>query len=117
MTDKVKLEKILNWLADKKAADISVYEVAAVSTYTDFIVVCSGSADMHNRAIAQHLLDMAKEQDLVVISKEGLEFGSWILVDLGDVIVHVFMPEKREYYKIDELFQSLSRAIPEAGKI
>ena len=113
MADKVKLEAILNWLADKKAENISVYDVEKNSAYTDYIVVCEGSANLHNIAIANHVLDMAREHKVHVIGKAGLEFGQWILVDVGDVIVHVFLPEKREYYKIDQFFEDLASRKPE----
>lgn len=108
MADKVKLEAILTWLSDKKAQNIRVFDVEKNSVYTDCIVVCEGTANLHNIAIASYLLDMAKEHKLQVIGKAGLEYGLWILVDIGDVIVHVFLPEKREYYKIDQFFEDLA---------
>lgn len=107
MADQIKLNAIIEWLTDKKAEHIRVYDVEKTSDYTDLILVCEGSADLHNRAIANHVIDMAKEHHLSVISKSGLEYGNWILIDLGDVIVHVFLPETREYYKIDQLFDQL----------
>ncbi len=108
LAENAKLEAILNWLAEKKADAVRVYDVGKLSTYTDYIVVCEGTADLHNKAIANHLLDMAKEYKFGIIGKAGLEFGQWILVDIGDVIVHIFMPEKREFYKIDNLFSELA---------
>lgn len=108
MAENVKLEAVLTWLAEKQADNIRVYDVARTSAYTDFIVVCEGTADLHNKAIANHLLDMAKENKLQVLGKAGLEFGLWVLLDLGDVVIHIFMPQKREYYKIDELFQEMA---------
>ncbi len=113
MADNIKLEAILNWLADKKADNIRVFDVTKSSTYTDFIVVCEGSADMHNKAIANHLIDMAKENKLQILGKAGLDYGLWILVDFVDVVVHIFLPEKREYYKIDKLFEELSHMVSE----
>lgn len=112
MADNVKLEAIVNWLSEKKADNIRVYDVSKTSTYTDYIVVCEGSADLHNRAIADHILDMAKENKLQVIGKAGLEFGLWVLLDIGDVVIHIFMPEKREYYKIDQFFEELANPKP-----
>lgn len=109
MADNIKLEAILEWLTEKKAENIRVYDVGKVSDYTDLIVVCEGNADLHNRAIATHIIDMAKENKLNVLGKAGLEYGQWILVDLGDVIVHIFLPEKREFYKIDQLFEQLAK--------
>lgn len=103
-----KLEALLNWLAEKQAENIKVYNVSESSAYTDFIVVCEGSADLHNKAIANHLLDMAKEAKYRILGRSGLEFGLWILLDIGDVIVHIFLPEKREFYQIDQHFADLA---------
>ena len=103
-----KLEALLNWLAEKQADNIKVYDVSENSAYTDFIVVCEGSADLHNKAIANHLLDMAKEAKYRILGKSGMDFGLWILLDIGDVVIHIFLPEKREFYQIDRLFADLA---------
>ncbi|MFO8144425.1 MAG: ribosome silencing factor [Candidatus Syntrophosphaera sp.] len=108
MTDKDKLEAVLTWLSEKQAENIRVYDVKENSSYTDLIVVCEGTADLHNKAIANHVLDNAKQNKLKVIGKAGLEFGQWVLLDIGDIIVHVFLPEKRQYYKIDQFFADLA---------
>ena len=108
MADNPKLEAVLTWLAEKQAENIRVYDVGKNSAYTDFIVVCEGTADLHNKAIANHVLDMAKEHKLLVLIKAGLEFGVWVLLDISDVVIHIFLPEKREYYKIDEFFSELA---------
>ncbi len=113
MENKIKLEAILNWLTEKKAENIRVYDVEKKTDYTDVIVVCEGSADVHNKAIANHLIDMAKENHLHVLSKEGIDFGQWILIDIGDLIVHIFLPQTRDYYKIDELFTKVKERVPE----
>lgn len=107
MENNIKLEAILTWLSDKKAENIRVYELMEKSDYTDVVVVCEGTADVHNKAIANHLIDMAKENKLHVLSKEGIDYGQWILIDIGDLIVHIFMPFTRDYYKIDELFEKI----------
>jgi ribosome-associated protein len=107
-----KLEAIINWLHEKKADNIRIYDVQNKTDYTDIIVVCEGSADVHNKAIANYLVDMAKEQHLHVLSKEGIDYGQWILIDIGDMIVHIFLPQTREYYKIDELFNKVKNRIP-----
>ncbi len=113
MENKIKLEAILSWLTDKKAENIRVYDVENKTDYTDVIVVCEGSADVHNKAIANHLIDMAKENQLHVLSKEGIDFGQWILIDIGDLVVHIFLPQTRDYYKIDELFTKVKNRLPE----
>jgi len=107
LENNVKLEAIINWLNEKKADNIRIYDVQNKTGYTDVIVVCEGSADVHNQAIANHLIDMAKEYHLPVLSKEGLEFGQWILIDLGDLIVHIFLPQTRDFYQVDTLFEKV----------
>jgi len=107
LADKAKLAAILEWLNEKKAENINVYDVEKTSGYTDLVIVCEGAADMHNQAIANHLLDMAKANHLLVLSKEGIDFGHWVLIDIGDVIVHIFLPDTRRQYKIDELFEKV----------
>ncbi len=113
MQDNIKYQAIIEWLEEKKAENIRTYEVQGKADYTDVIVVCEGNADMHNKAIANHLIDMAKEHHLSVLSKEGVDNGQWILIDIGDVIVHIFLPQTRDYYKIDELFEKVKNHIPE----
>lgn len=105
----------MEWLSDKKAENIQVYDVEKTSGYTDVVIICEGAADLHNQAIANHLLDMAKENHLLVLSKEGMDFGHWVLIDIGDVVVHIFLPDTRREYKIDELFAKV-RASADLGK-
>ncbi|HNZ07137.1 MAG: ribosome silencing factor [Candidatus Cloacimonetes bacterium] len=107
MADNTKLNAILGWLNEKKAENISVYDVQKSSGYTDVIIVCEGAADLHNQAIANHLLDMAKANHFHVMSKEGMEFGRWVLIDVGDVVVHIFLSDTRSYYDIDKLFKKV----------
>lgn len=90
-----------------------MYDVSKTSGYTDIIIVCEGQADLHNRAIANHLLDMAKSNHFKVMSKEGIEYGHWILIDVGDVIVHIFLSETRRQYDIDDLFAKVRDMNPE----
>lgn len=64
MADNIKLTDVLNWLNEKQAEHIAVYDVANNCSYTDFIVVCNGSVDLHNKAIANHILLMAKKEQI-----------------------------------------------------
>jgi len=115
LQDNIKLKAILEWLTEKKAEDIRVYEVEGKTDYTDVIVVCEGSADLHNKAIASHLIDMAKENKYRVLSKEGVDSAQWILIDVGDIVVHIFLPQTRDFYKIDELFEQVKNRDPQEG--
>jgi ribosome-associated protein len=101
LNDKIKL--IVEWLVEKKAENIKTYDFTGKNSFTDYIIVCEGQADLHVRAIGTYVLDMVKEHHFSLLSKEGIDYSHWILVDLGEVIVHIFLPETREYYNIDEL--------------
>ena len=106
MTENVRVQAIIEWLAEKKAENVKFYDVQKVSSYTDMIIVCEGNADLHVRAIANYLISAAKEYHLKLISKEGLEFSHWVLLDFGDIVVHIFLPQTRLFYRIDELFMN-----------
>lgn len=100
LNDKVK--KVLEWLVEKKAENISKYDFSRINSFTDYVIICEGQADLHVRAIGNHLLDMVKEHHFPLLSKEGMEYSHWVLVDIGDIIIHIFLPETRQYYKIDD---------------
>ena len=112
-----KVQAVIEWLTEKKAEAISTYDLSKLHSYTDYIIVCEGQADLHVRAIGNHLLDMAKEYHWTVMSKEGLDYGKWALIDLGEIIVHVFMPDTRQYYNIDEFIRSYLKKAEEPEKI
>ncbi len=103
------MKLVLGWLAEKKAENITSYELSGISTFTDYIVVCEGQADLHVRAIGNHVLDKAKENHFHLLSKEGLEYSHWALIDLGDVIIHIFLPETRLFYKIDDFISGFMK--------
>jgi len=101
------LERVIEWIESKKAEDVAIFDLQGKTSYTDFVVVCSASSEMHARAIANHVIDSAKPEKIYIVSKEGMEDGSWILVDFADVILHVMIPRTREYYKLDSLFNEI----------
>lgn len=103
------------WAEEKKAEEIKVYDVEGRNDYTDAILVCEGSGSLHNRAIADNILQKAKENQVYVLGKEGYNQGSWILLDLVNVIVHIFDTETRKYYNLEALWDA-SRKIREQNK-
>jgi ribosome-associated protein len=91
--------------ADKKAIDIKIIDLRGTSSYTDFFVVCSGNTDRQVKAIhdAVHM-ELKKELGLYPRRVEGLTEARWVLMDYFDVIVHVFVPEVREFYRLEQLW-------------
>jgi ribosome-associated protein len=87
-------------LDDLKALDVSVLDVRHLTTVTDTMVVACGRSDRHVRAIADAVIQKSKQQGHRPIGVEG----EWVLVDLGDVVVHVMLPRAREFYNLEKLW-------------
>ena len=103
--------------ADKKAADIVVLDLRGVLGYTDYFVVCSGNTDRQTKAIHDRIhLGLKKEHGLLPRRVEGLGEARWILMDYLDVVVHVFTPEARDFYRLEQLWgEAPKRAVGEQG--
>jgi ribosome-associated protein len=74
------------------------------ATFTDFFLLCSGSSDRQVSAIALHIEESLKKEGVRPIGVEGLREGRWVLIDYGDLVVHVFLDSVREFYKFDRLW-------------
>ena len=92
-------------LEDMKAIDIQSFEVSQLTDVTDYMIVCSGTSSTQIKAIANKLVDVSKENHLRPLGIEGLESAEWILVDLGDVVVHVMHPNARATYDLESLWK------------
>ena len=98
------LELVLASLEDSKAEDVVTINIAGKSALGDFMVVVSGRSSRHVVAICDHLVTDLKHEGFGNTRVEGLETGDWVLLDTGDIIVHVFRPEIREFYNIEKLW-------------
>ncbi|WP_189413275.1 ribosome silencing factor [Neogemmobacter tilapiae] len=95
---------VLTSVDDDKAEDIVQIDLRGRSDVADYMVICSGRSSRQVAAISDKLADKLK-QDLGILSKiEGKETGDWVLIDAGDVIVHVFRPEVREFYQLEKMW-------------
>jgi len=98
------LQAVLVSLEDSKAEDIVTIDIAGKSALGDHMVVVSGRSTRHVMAIADHLLSDLKDDGFGAARVEGQDAGDWILIDTGDIIVHVFRPEIREFYNIEKMW-------------
>lgn len=104
-------------LEDLKARDITQLDVATLTEVTDLMLIASGTSTRHVAALAQNVVEKAKAAGLGPLGVEGGDNADWVLVDLGDVVVHVMMPEARTLYDLERLWADLptdSGAISEA---
>jgi ribosome-associated protein len=103
-TGQEQLALILQSLEDDKAEDIVQIDLRGKSTIGDYMIVCSGRSSRQVASIAEKLVDRLK-QDLGRSARvEGKETGDWVLIDTGDVIVHVFRPEVRDFYQLEKMW-------------
>jgi ribosome-associated protein len=95
---------VVDAASDKKAEDILVLNVAEVTTIADLFVIVSGRGERQVQAIADEIVEKAKAAGRQPVGIEGYSAGRWILIDLGDVVVHAFVPEERELYRLERLW-------------
>ena len=96
--------------ADKKAIDIVALDLRGIAGYTDFFLICSGGSDRQTKAIHDGIHEgMKKEHDVLPRRVEGLSEARWILMDYLDCVVHVFTPDTRDYYRLEQLWGDVPR--------
>lgn len=105
------LQKIIKILDDKKAIDIKHMEIKDVTTIADYFVIASGTSNTHIKALADNVEYELKKDSIYPNKIEGYNSGTWILMDYGDVIIHIFTEVERENYKIEELWEEMKRKI------
>jgi ribosome-associated protein len=99
-----KIKLIVNALEDVKAQDITVLDTAKLTSLFERMVIASGTSNRQTRALADHVRVKMKAADQYVGNTEGEDTGDWVLLDLGDVIVHVMQPATRAHYNLEELW-------------
>ena len=95
---------VVDALEDVKGQDIRVFNTTGLTDLFDRVVLVSGTSNRQTRALASHVREKVKEAGGDVISVEGEETGEWVLVDLGDIVVHVMQPAIRSYYNLEEIW-------------
>lgn len=105
MTSEELLREICRYAEDKKAAELVALDLREVLGYTDWFVVCSGGTERQTKAIHDAILEGLKhEHDVLPRRVEGLAGADWILMDYLDVVVHIFTPATREFYRLERLW-------------
>lgn len=97
---------VIDALEDVKAADIALFDTSNLTSLFERIVIASGNSNRQTKALAASVRDKVKEAGGDIISIEGEDTGEWVLVDLGDIIVHIMQPAIRNYYRLEEIWGS-----------
>ena len=97
-------KKIAALLDDAKAIDIKVMDVRNISSIADYMIIATGTSSRHVSSIADKIERGMREEGIRAWGTEGQETGEWVLVDFGDVVLHLFSPDRRSYYRLEDLW-------------
>nr|WP_082389065.1 ribosome silencing factor [Celeribacter marinus] len=110
------LDFVTHALDQEKAEDIVTIDLRGKSQIADFMVICSGRSSRQVGALAEKISDLLKQQHGVLTRIEGKGQGDWVLMDAGDVVVHIFRPEVREFYQLEKMWLPTDEAATKATK-
>lgn len=99
---------IIPLLEDHKAKDITLLDVSHITDITHLMVICSGNSNRHIKTLAEYIVTTAKKKGIEVLGVEGDKEGEWILIDLVDAIIHIMLPNVREFYNLEKLWGKTS---------
>ena len=99
------IDKIIHKvLSDNKAKNITKINLEKKSSIADYMIICSGTSNRHVISLSNYLVEALKKENLNTLNIEGIRNGDWVLVDAGDIIVHLFRSEVREYYGLEKMW-------------
>ncbi len=104
LTDHEFVHLIHTTLEDTKAFDIKTIDVSQLTDVTDTLVICTAGSTPHARALAEKLLRAARDKHIKPLGVEGQQESEWVLVDFGDIIVHIMLKESRDFYNLEALW-------------
>ncbi len=105
MSSKILVDTIVSALEDIKAHDIKVLDVTKITAMFDFIIIASADSSRQTKALASNVQEKVKAAGGSIFSVEGEQTGEWLLVDVGDIVVHIMQPTVREYYNLEALWE------------
>ena len=94
-------------LNELKAEDIQHLKVSELTDVADTLIICSGTSSRHVKSIAANLVSQAKKAGIPPLGIEGEDEGEWVLVDMGDIIVHILLPKARQFYDLEKLWSTV----------
>lgn len=112
LTSEQKKELLLAVLEDKKALDVTLLDLRGKTLIADWFIICSGNSRIHIRSIADGILEKMKEAGIKGVRCEGYEQATWVLIDFGDVVIHIFAQDERQFYNLEDLWERTRQAEP-----
>lgn len=96
---------------DKKASDVLLLDIRDLTTIADYFIICNGNNARQIAAIAEAIQDELKKQGARLLNREGVADTGWLILDYGDIIVHIFGPKEREYYRLERLWSEAKTVV------
>jgi ribosome-associated protein len=96
--------RIVTILEEKKGEDIILIDIQGLAIFADYFIICTGTSERMLKALADSVSEQVRREFGIHVRLEGLSADGWLLADFGDVIVHLFSPERRDYYSLEELW-------------
>ena len=100
------INHLINLLNEIQASDINMIDVSQQTSVTDYMIICSGRSSRHVKAIGESLLEQIKKNGQTPLGCHGLETGDWVLIDLGDCVIHIMQAETRAHYNLEDLWHT-----------
>ena len=104
-SDRDLIERMFDLLQDAKAEEIVLIDTHERSSLADYLLICEGRSQLHCRGIAENIEYNLKQEGELSLGMEGEREGNWVLLDYGNIILHIFHPEIRRYYRLEELYE------------
>ncbi len=95
---------VIDALEDAKAQDIKVFDTTKLTSLFDRVIIASGTSNRQTRSLARSVYDAVREKKIEVLSLEGEDTGEWVVIDLGDIVVHCMQPAIRQYYNLEAIW-------------
>ena len=102
-------ELVYSALSDAKALDVTMLDVRAIADFTDYMVICTGTSNRHVQSVADKLIDKLRDAGRKPVGVEGEAVGDWVLIDFGDIVVHVMRQQIRDFYNLEKLWSEGKR--------
>ena len=103
-----KVKNIVGWLLDKKALELLALDLSRENGPSEAVVIVTATSMRHGQGLADHVLQSARDENFEYLNMEGYVVGQWILLDLNDVVVHIFQSESRALFRLDDLWPAAS---------
>ncbi|HEV8634755.1 MAG TPA: ribosome silencing factor [Chloroflexota bacterium] len=97
-------QRIVDVASDRQAQDVVLLDISQIASFADYFVICSGTSERQLKAIVDNVTETLEREGFHAVHTEGAPSSGWVLIDYGSVIVHVFAPEERDYYRLERLW-------------